>query len=407
MRISRNLWLVSITSLLNDVSSEMVYPLIGFFLTGSLGASPLVVGIIEGISESLASFLKIASGWWSDRIRHRKNFAIAGYAISIVGKSLLGFAWIWGVVLGGRVLDKVGKGVRTAPRDALIADEADPAHHGRAFGFHRMMDTSGAVLGVVLALLALRAWGESEHTVRTLLRLSLVPSIIAVGVLMLVREKRHEAPDAAGTPRRPFPLHPVKAWHAMTPRLRAFMGVWFLFNLGASSDMFLFLRAKDAGATIPQVVAMYLVFNVVCAAASEPAGRLSDRIGRRTVLVTGCGLYGVVYALFAWSTSRPHDDATLPILFAFFALYGIQRALTEGVAKALIADLSPPQSKATMLGLHECLVGIAVLLASLIAGFLWESAGHSSPFWFAAVCAATGAAGLSLVLVGKTDQVAR
>lgn len=399
MRISRNLWLVSWTSLLNDISSEMVYPLIGFFVTGSLGGSALVVGLIEGVAESLACFLKIGSGWWSDRVKKRKRFAVAGYVVSVVGKCLLVFAAAWGMVLGGRVLDKVGKGVRTAPRDALIAEEADPAHHGRAFGFHRMMDTTGAVLGVAVAYAALAWLGGSDETVRTLLKVSLVPAVLGIGVLSLVREKRHE--DVSGGERaRPFPLHPVRAWRALSARLRAFYVVWFVFNLGASSDMFLFLRARDAGASIPQVVLMYLLFNIVCAAASEPAGRLSDRVGRRAVLVTGCALYALVYAGFAWVTGGIAGGAALWVLFTLFGVYGVQRALTDGVAKALVADLCPKHAKATALGLLEMLSGVGVLLASVVGGLLWESAGGSATLWFGSGCAAVGAVGLPLVLAG-------
>jgi MFS family permease len=408
MRYSRNLWLVSWTSLLNDISSEMVYPLIGFFLTGSLGASALVVGIIEGVAESLACFLKVGSGWWSDHLRHRKWFAVAGYAISVVGKAFNALAPGWGLVLAGRSLDKVGKGVRTAPRDALIAEEADPAHRGRAFGFHKAMDTTGAVLGVIIAYAALMWLGGGVETVRRLMMFSLVPSILAIGVLMLVREKRVTGPSAtgfraadaraAGPPKAAVSIHPIRAWRALTPRLRAFFGVWFVFNLGASSDMFLFLRARDVGATIPQVVLMYLVFNIVNAVTSEPAGLLSDRIGRRAVLAAGCAMYALVYAGFALVGTVPSGTAALGALFTLFGIYGLQRALTDGVAKALVADLCPKDAKATALGLLDMLAGVGVLLASVVAGLLWDSAGANATLWFGAACAGVGAVGLVVVL---------
>ncbi len=405
MRISRNLWLVSWTSLLNDISSEMVYPLIGFFLTGSLGASALVVGIIEGIAESLACFLKVGSGWWSDRLRNRKWFAVAGYAVSIVGKAFNALAPGWGMVLAGRSLDKVGKGIRTAPRDALIAEEADPAHRGRAFGFHKAMDTTGAVLGVVIAYAALVWLGGSEETVRRLMVVSLVPSVLAIFVLMLVREKRREsgvggeesgrASKSAGIVSRPS-IHPVRAWRALPGRLRAFYIVWFIFNLGASSDMFLFLRAHGAGASIPQVVLMYLVFNIINAAASEPAGRLSDRVGRRRVLACGCGLYALVYAGFAMVDTVPQGNA-VAMLFVLFGVYGVQRALTDGVAKALVADLCPPDAKATALGLLDMLAGVGVLLASIVAGWLWDEHGAGAMLWLGAGWARVGAGGVLVV----------
>ncbi len=395
MRYSRNLWLVSLTSLLNDISSEMVYPLIGFFVTGSLGAPAAVVGVIEGVAESLASFLKIASGWWSDGIQHRRNFAVAGYVISILGKCLLAFASVWGLVLGGRALDKVGKGVRTAPRDALIAEEADPAHRGRAFGFHRAMDTAGAVIGVVIAYVALTRFGGTGELVPTLLKVSLIPAVLAVMVLSLVREK-----PARGTPgKKPaMSLHPVKGWRSLTPRLRAYLIVWFVFNLGASSDLFLFLAAQRAGASIPQVVLMYLAFNVVAAACSEGAGRVSDKLGRRALLVTGGSMYAAIYAGFAWVTLSTDAHGAVPVLFGLFALYGLQRALTDGVAKALVADLAPPDAKATVLGLHDMLVGVGVLSASAIAGALWDAEGPAIALGFGAVCAGLGALGLGVTL---------
>ncbi|MFM9958791.1 MAG: MFS transporter [Phycisphaerales bacterium] len=443
MPYSRNLWLVSWTSLLNDISSDMVYPLIGFFLTGSLGASAVVVGIIEGVAESLACFLKVGAGWWSDRVRHRKWFAVAGYAISVIGKALNAFAPAWGMVLAGRSLDKVGKGVRTAPRDALIAEEADPQHRGRAFGFHKAMDTTGAVLGVLIAYAALMWLGGSEQTVRQLMVVSLVPSILAIGVLMLVREKRVAPPpntgaesareagqsmvarreasgeplasssahemggptkaDTADPPRPPraLSLHPLKAWRALTPRLRAFYIIWFVFNLGASSDMFLFLWAHQLGATIPQVVLMYLAFNIVNALTSEPAGRLSDRVGRRAVLASGCAMYALVYAGFALCHGLEPDRA-VAALFALFAIYGVQRALTDGVAKALVADLCPKDAKATALGLLDMLAGVGVLLASIVAGLLWEGAGAASMMWFGAGCA--GLATLGLIVTQSTPR---
>lgn len=398
MKISRNLWLVSLTSLLNDISSEMVYPLIGFFVTGTLGAPAGLVGVIEGIAESLASFLKLASGWWSDRVRHRRNFAVAGYAISIAGKCLLAFASAWGAVLAGRGLDKVGKGVRTAPRDALIAEEADPAHHGRAFGFHRAMDTAGAALGVVIAYGALERFGGSGDLVPTLLKISIVPAVLGVLVLMLVKERRREPVAPAA---RPASLHPLRAWRALPSRLRGFLGVWFVFNLGASSDVMLFLTAHRAGATIPQVVLMYLVFNVFAAGLSHWAGRRSDRIGRKGTLVWSCAMYGVLYAGFAyvaWHGEPEQPGRWVGVLFVLFALYGVQRALSEGVAKALVADLAPGEAKATVLGLHELLVGVGVLCAGVIAGAMWEASGPAVALGFGGACGVVGAVGLMFTL---------
>src|SRR5574341_653328 len=286
-----NIIILGLASLLTDLSTEMVYPLLPLFLTQTLGASPAVLGFIEGLAESAASLLRVFSGYASDRIGRRKPLAIAGYTASTLGKLLLYLAMAWPMVLAGRLVDRFGKGVRTAPRDALIADSSDPRRRGRAYGLHRAMDTVGASLGVVVAILLLRT---VSGDFRAIFLWSLVPAALGVAVLFLARDVRsHRSGTQA----------PVLQWSALPGRLRAYLLVVFLFTLGNSSNQFLLLRAQTLGATTAVVLLLYLPYNVAYAAVAYPAGRLSDRIGRRALLVFGYVLYGVVYLGFAVARS--------------------------------------------------------------------------------------------------------
>ena len=377
-----NVLVLGVASFLTDVSSEMVYPLLPLFLTATLGASPAVLGVVEGVAESVASLLRVFSGALSDRLGHRKGLTIAGYGCSAVGKLLLAVAHGWGMVLAGRVVDRVGKGTRTAPRDALIADAAAADHRGLAFGLHRALDSLGAVIGVAIAWSCL---GRAGETYAAVFAWSVVPAALAVATLFLVREPRAVA--------RPAAPMPVLRWRALPVRLRRFLVVAFCFALGNSSNAFLLLRAASLGVAPSTVVLLYLVYNVVYAAASYPGGRLSDRIGRRAVLVAGYALYGLVYLGFALARGAADAWATWPL----FALYGAYIALTDGVEKALVSDLAPAELRATALGLHATLVGLGLFPASFVAGQLWTAVGPAAPFWLGG---ATGlAAGGALVLV--------
>ncbi|HHY94263.1 MAG TPA: MFS transporter [Firmicutes bacterium] len=374
-----NIIVMGLTSLLTDISTEMVYPLLPLFLTTTLGATPAIVGIIEGLAESLASILKVFSGAISDRVGRRKPLAIGGYGFSAVGKLFLVVASSWGGVLLGRLADRFGKGVRTAPRDALIAESAQEGKRGAAFGLHRLMDTLGAATGVLLAYYFLTAY---RGDYRLVFVYSLIPAVLGVMCLFLIRERR---PVSAATRRLSLD------WRGLDPRLRAFLVVVFLFTLGNSSNQFLLLRAQNLGFAPATVILLYLVYNLVYSLVSYPAGRLSDRIGHRTLLVVGYLVYGLVYLGFA----VVHSASSV---WWLFAIYGIHIGFTEGVEKALVADIAPPEQKATLIGLHATLVGIGLLPASALAGLLWNLWGASAPFYFGGALGCLAALGLWWVL---------
>jgi len=376
-----NVIITGITSFLTDISSEMIYPLLPLYLTIQLGASPAIVGLIEGIAESLASLLKVFSGYISDRVQKRKGLAMLGYASSTVGKFLLflSTSWVW--VLGGRVVDRFGKGVRTAPRDALIADSTAKERRGRAFGLHRALDTAGAVVGVGLAYYFLTT---RQGDYKAVFLYSLIPAALGVAVLSLARETKAVKATAS---ERPLSFN----WSALPTRLKAFLAVVLLFTLGNSSNQFLLLRAKNLGFTPESVLLLYMAYNIIYALFSYPAGRLSDRIGRKSLLVAGYIFYGLVYFGFALVREASY-------LWLLFAAYGLYIALTEGVQKALMADLAPVELRATLIGLHATFVGIGLFPASFLAGILWDAFGAPAPFYFGGAMGLLAALGLWLFI---------
>lgn len=364
---------------MTDISTEMVYPLLPIFLTSTLGASPAVVGIIEGIAESLASLLKVFSGYWGDKTKKKKELAIVGYGSSFVGKVTLILAGSWGGVLLARVVDRLGKGIRTAPRDALIADSADAKARGHAFGLHRAMDTFGAAVGVGIAYLLLVSDAQGY---KRIFFLSMIPAFLGVVVLFFVRQPREL--KASG---KKFSF----SWSQLDSKLKAFLILAFVFTLGNSSNQFLLLRASGLGASAPLVVLLYLVYNLSYGVLSYPAGRFSDRIGRKRVLVAGYLVYALVYFAFARVTN-------LSTMWTLFIVYGIYIAFTEGVEKALLVDIAPTHLRGTVIGLHAALVGAALLPASFIAGFLWDLFGPAAPFYFGGGMGLLAALGLIVIL---------
>ncbi|RJQ64773.1 MAG: MFS transporter [Desulfobacteraceae bacterium] len=373
--------LLGLVSLFTDISSEMVYPLLSLYLTTTLGATPAIVGIIEGIAESLASLLKTYSGYVSDRIQRRKPLAVLGYGSATIGKLFLYLSTSWGWVLAGRVVDRFGKGVRTAPRDALIAESSQAGRLGRSFGLHRALDTLGAVIGIAIAYVL---FSTTQGGYTRIFLLSMIPGIIGVGLLFFIKEKKPEK-RAVNLP------HPLAGWKGLNPSLKAFFFVAFLFTLGNSSNQFLLLRAKNLGFEASHVILAYLLFNLVYAMSCYPAGRLSDRIGRRTLLVSGYLFYGLVYLGFSFATTAGH-------VWILFSIYGLYSGLTEGVEKALVAELCPGESRATMLGIHATLVGIGLFPASVIGGLLWKTIGPEAPFYFGGVVGLLAAIGMFLVV---------
>ena len=374
-------------SLLTDLSSEMLYAVIPLYVTEVLGAPISVVGLIEGVAESVASTLKAISGWLSDRTRRRRPFALAGYTLSAIAKPLLALAasWIW--VLGARVVDRAGKGLRGPARDALIADSTAPEHRGRAFGFHRAMDTTGAVIGPLLALVALSTFGLGYTG---LFLLSAVPAFAGIVVLARVAEIRGPLPESPGTG---FGLN-------ASPELLRFLLVVALFALGNSSNVFLLLRARDLGWSPEGVLGLYVIYNLTYAAAALPAGSLSDRIGRRGVLLGGFVLSGVVYAGFAIADDRRY---AVPLL----ALYGLYAAAFAGAGRAYVSDLAQRGRIATAMGLYQAVTGVLVLVASLIAGVLWERFGAHAPFAFGATTSLAAAVLFAIVCREQQPRAAR
>ena len=382
-RLPRNVWVMSATSLLNDISSEMLLNLIPFFLANILGVRTAIIGLIEGVAETTASLLKIYFGALSDRFGKRKPFAVAGYALSALTKPLLYFASAWGWVLGVRVADRIGKGIRTAPRDALIADSIDEKQRGLAFGIHRAADTLGAFLGLAIAaFIVWRTQAQASlltlNTFKTIVLVSIVPGVL--GVLVLALGAAEISGSGEGEERKRMSLKD------MDPRFRYFLFVLILFTLGNSSDAFILLRGQERGLSILGVMGMSLTFNAIYTVFAGPLGAWSDRVGRRRLMLGGWLAYGLVYLGFAFSKTGWE-------IWALFGLYGLYYAATEGAARALVADLVPSAQRGGAYGLYNAAVGITVLPASLIAGLLWQGLGTwpgfgpSAPFFFGAFMA--------------------
>jgi len=379
-----NIILLGITSLLTDISSEMIYPILPIYLVTQLGVGPAILGLIEGIAESLGSLLKVFSGYFSDKIKSRKPFAIFGYASSTVGKFFLYISVNWWFVLAGRVIDRFGKGIRTAPRDALIADSAMDKKRGAAFGLHRTMDTLGATIGVFAAYLLITKY---KGTFKNIFLLSLIPAFLGVLFLFLVKEKKAQAQSSAVNTRIQF------KWQSLDKRLKLFLIFTLIFTLGNSSNQFLLLRAKSLGSPLAQVILFYLVYNIIYGLVAYPASRLSDKIGRKKLLVLGYLFYGLVYLGFAMNKSINN-------FWLLFGIYGLYIGFTEGVEKALVADIAPPGLRATAIGLHATLVGIGLLPASLLAGMLWKFLGPAWTFYFGSFMGILASIGLWFILKG-------
>jgi MFS family permease len=374
-KLNRNIKALGWVSFLTDVHSESILPLLPLFITQVLGLNKAFLGIIEGVANSTASLLKVASGWYSDKIRHRKNPTAAGYVLSTIAKPLLAFSTAGTHVLGIRLTDRVGKGIRTAPRDALIAESVPSRSYGRAFGFHRMMDTLGAVVGTLLAYIALNALtGDEEFRMRAVFLFSTIFGAAAVVVLlMIVRE-----PDRGMV--GVVPDSPETHGHAISGKLVIFIGINSLFCLGVFSYAFFLLRANDLGLKTGNVPLIYLYYNVIYASASLPMGKLSDAAGRKPVILLAYLSYGLTCLGFAFASHVSHA-------WALFALYGIHSATVNPASRALVAGLSKTSSHGTALGIYHTSVGLAAFPASLIAGVLWDRHGASAPFLIGGILA--------------------
>lgn len=391
-RLPRNVWAVTLTSFLTDASTETLTGLLPFFLAGTLGAPPAAIGLIEGVADATASLVKLMSGRLSDLWRRRKPLAVAGYGLSTAAKALLLGARSWPGVLAIRFLERSGKGLRTAPRDALLADSTGSDNRGFSFGLHRAGDTAGAVVGLGLALAVTLALGPGqtlpEASFRLAIALSLVPATLAVLVLWaLAREIRPT--QAVPGPRSA--LGPIPADRTF----RWFLLAALVFALGNSSDAFLLLRAQTLGLTIPQAIGALIVLNLVYAGLATSAGSLSDRLGRKAVLLGGWAIYAAAYLGLAQARQAWQ-------LWPLIAVYGAYYAASEGVAKALVADLVPSGERGTAFGAYHAAVGLAALPASLAAGLAWQAFGPGAPFLLGAVLA-----GLAGVLLWRLPAPAR
>ncbi|TKJ46635.1 MFS transporter [Candidatus Aerophobetes bacterium Ae_b3a] len=362
--ITRNILILGLVSLFTDLSSQMVFPLIPLFLTTVLGAGAYVVGITEGAAETTASLLKVISGYWSDKIKKRKPFIFFGYSLSSITKPLFAFANVWPSVLFIRVIERIGKGLRTAPRDALVAESCQENVRGKAYGLHRAMDGIGSVLGAVMAFLLLGILGY-----RKIFLLAFIPGIIAVFVILFIKEKR--TPAKRETKKTPIKL----SFKELPVNLRLFILISSIFALGHFGYAFLLLRAKNIGLTDNMAILLYVLFYVVYTICIIPAGMLSDKIGRKPVLITG-------YLVFAVTSLGLIFTSSIYTLLLFFIVYGIFYAMIDGVQRALVVDLAPGNLKATALGTFHTAIGLVALPGGYIAGLLWDKIGPGATFTY-------------------------
>ena len=381
--VPRNVWVLTVTSFLNDISSEMVFNLLPLFLANVLGVRLGVIGLVEGTIETSASILKAYSGWLSDRLQKRKRLALAGYSLSALVKPLLYLASTWWMVLTLRFVDRVGKGIRTSPRDALIADSAPEHQRGLAFGLHRAGDTAGAALGLLVAMVLI--WftqgGQLDlerSTFQLLALLSAIPAFLAIIVLAL------GAQDVVPKDKKQVSAQSGLSIRALGPGFHMFLAAVALFALGNSSDAFIILRAQERGLSVLGILGMLLSFNLVYALISGPAGALSDKVGRRKLLIVSWLAYAIIYLGFAVAREVWH-------VWLLFAFYGIYYGTTEGVSKAMVADLVASSVRGTAYGVYNAALGLAAFPASLIAGLLWQGIGSwqgfgpGAPFLFGAL----------------------
>ena len=399
-RLPRNVFAISLVSLLNDVSSEIIYPLLPFFLNNILGVSPRVLGSIEGAAESVSSLLKLFAGHFSDRFGKRKIFVVSGYVLSSFARPLLAFAASWQQVLAIRLSDRIGKGVRTAPRDAMIADTVAIRERGLAFGLHRAMDHTGAVLGPLIGyvLVLLFAADRNVLVAKDFTRIFLLASIPALAAVLVVSffvresDKPKRAVDSVPDTTIDTAAPPIRlSLRGFDGNFKCFLVIIALFTLSNSSDFFLLLRARDAGVSVLSTSLLWAALHGSKVLSSIFGGDLSDRLGRKRLIVSGWILYAAVYGGFAF-VSNPVS------VWILFLIYGIYFGLAEGAEKALVADLVRPEQRGTAYGLYNLAFGITVFPASLLMGTLWDWRGPKTAFLVSATLGATAAL-LLLILV--------
>jgi MFS family permease len=367
--LTLNIILLGLVSMFTDLSSQMVFPVIPLYLTTVLGAGAAVVGVVEGAAETTASLLKVLSGYFSDRLRKRKLFVLFGYSLSAITKPLFALASTWGFVVFVRVLERIGKGVRDAPRDAIVADSVDEKTRGKAYGFQRALDGLGSVLGAVLAFFLLPVLGF-----KNLFLFAFLPGLIAIIVILFIQEKK------AASPKKAIPELSIKdSLSRLSPNLKLFIIVSAVFTFANFGYAFLLLKAKGIGLSDENAIMLYVLYYLAYTLTIIPTGMLSDKIGRRPLLIGG-------YALFILISIGLIFAQSMAAVILFFILYGIFFGMTDGVQRAFIADLAPKDLKGTALGAFYTITGLVALPAGLILGLIWDRMGPGSTFIFA--CAA-------------------
>ena len=384
--LPRTVWLIGLISLVNDSASEMMYPLIPLYLSSVLMAGPRTLGLIEGIAEATASLLKLFSGLVVDRTRRSKPWIVFGYALAGFGRPLIALTASWPALLAIRFADRVGKGLRTSPRDALLAASVDPSRRGLAFGVHRAMDNAGAVVGPLAAWWLLSA----QVPLRSVFAAAIVPAVLCLGLALTLKEPQtNPSPSTdSAPPVRPLPWS--TGWSGLPPELRRYLGIVALFTLGNSSNMFLLLRARELGVPEAQVPLLWGAVSAVAMLLSAPLSAWSDHIGRVRVLVGGY----VAYGLFYFGLGRLNHGGTA--LLGLFAFYGVFLAATEGVEKALVADLAPADRRGAAYGWFNLITGAMLLPASMVFGAIYQGVSAGAAFGFSGACALAAAALLGL-----------
>jgi MFS family permease len=371
--LPQTVWIIGLISFVNDSASEMIYPILPLYLTSVLMAGPKALGLIEGLADAASSLLKLVSGVFVDRFNRIKPWLVTGYGLAGISRPLTLLATSWTMVIGIRLADRIGKGLRSSPRDALLAASVNPAQHGLAFGFHRAMDNGGAVVGPILAFVLL----QSQVSFENIFLLAIIPAIICLVLVLSLKEAPLSETRAQSAPSAPIEWR----FKELPLDLRRFLVVVGLFSIGNSSNIFLLLRAKELGVPEPLIPLLWAVVSLVAAIGSTPLSALSDRVGRVPMLLFGYGAFAAVYVALGL---LERDTLTLALLFV---LYGIFVAATEGVEKAMVADIAPADRRGTAFGWFNLIVGVGLLPASLGFGFLYETWSPLVAFGFSAACA--------------------
>jgi MFS family permease len=384
--LSKNTFLLAFASLFSDISTEMLYPVLPVFLTQTLNASGSIVGLVDGFAQATQNIVQGFSGNISDKLQKRKPIALFGYLLAALAKPLMGLATTWQGVFGARLLDRLGAGTRSAPRDALVASSAHEENRGRAFGLEGVGDNTGAFLGPLLAVVLL----YSLHVgMRAIFYLAIIPGLLAFGMILLVKEGPAEVTAKSKID--------VSLWRFPAGYWK-YLLVTALFGLGNSSNLFLILRTRDVGASLATTILIYAGFNLVAALISYPAGSLSDRWGRRNVLLVSLLIFGVAYLGFAMTQN-------IFLIAALFVTYGLYQGIFRAVGKAFASDFVPKHLRASGVGWYSTTVGLLQLVASLVAGSLWDRVGHTAVFYYGAIFALVGAVGLLLLVPGKHEPL--